>query len=43
MEIKRGYPQPLWRITLASEDITQRIQPRLMQLICRRSRSSGCG
>lgn len=32
MEIKRGYPQPLWRITLAGEDITQRIQPRLMQL-----------
>ena len=32
MEIKRGYPQPLWRLTLASEDITQRIQPRLMQL-----------
>lgn len=29
---KRGYPQPLWRLTLASEDITQRIQPRLMQL-----------
>lgn len=32
METKRGYPQPLWRLTLASEDITQRIQPRLMQL-----------
>ncbi len=29
---RRGYPNPLWRITLAGEDITQRIQPRLMEL-----------
>ncbi len=29
---RHGYPHPLWRLTLAGEDITQRIQPRLMQL-----------
>ncbi len=29
---RRGYPHPLWRVELAGEDITQRLQPRLMQL-----------